>query len=193
MKKTVFIAVTFFLLSSIPCLPQDRTSAEEIITPDPQGFRGISWGQKISDTQNMKRIGSLDFSEYPDIFEKSARQYIFYFLKEWKGNAYVNEKDSPRIGYAVADEIIYLFWKDRFYGAVVESLGNTNRDELEKALILWLGSPTVTIKTGSTHTVVWERKSVRAILDFTITVMASKRDVKLYILSREMESRFIGF
>ena len=39
MKKTVFIAVTFFLLSSIPCLPQDRTSAEEIITPDPQGFR----------------------------------------------------------------------------------------------------------------------------------------------------------
>ncbi|MBN1446276.1 MAG: hypothetical protein JW957_09275 [Candidatus Omnitrophica bacterium] len=191
--KKIIVAVIAFIICADYVFSQSRTAVEETFYPDPRGFRGIAWGQRISDTQGLKSIGALNFARYGDIFSDTAKQHVLYFMKEWKGEGYVNEKEDFKIGYAVADEIIYLFWNDRFFGAVIESLGSLNRDELEKALIAWLGSITNVVRTSAGHTVIWERKSVRVILDFRRTVLARGQDIKLYIISREMESRFIGF
>jgi len=135
----------------------------------------------------------LDFSKYEDVFDKIGEHPTFYFLKEWSGNGYVNENDNPKIGYADVKEIIYLFQEGKFYGVVIESLGSTNRNELEKAVNAWIGNPTAKLNIGNNYVVVWERCRIRVVLDFTRTVLASKRDIKLYILSKDMEAHFIGF
>jgi len=192
MKKIIVTAIAFILCADY-VFSQSRTYVEESFYPDPQNFRGIAWGQRISDIQGLKGIGIVDFTRYGDVFSETSKQHVLYFMKEWKGEGYINEKENFKIGYAVADEIIYLFWKDRFFGVVIEALGSVNRDEMEKALIAWLGSITNIVRTSTGHTVIWERKSVRIILDFKRTALARGQDVKLYIISREMESRFIGF
>lgn len=191
--KKIIVTVVAFILCADYVFSQSRTPVEELFHPDPQNFRSIAWGQRISDTQGLKSIGVMDFARYGDVFSDTSKQHVLYFLKEWKGEGYVNEKENLKIGYAVADEIIYLFWKKRFFGIVIEAMGSVNRDELEKALISWLGSITNVIRTSTGHTVVWERKSVRVILDFRRTALARGQDIKLYIISRDMESRFIGF
>lgn len=171
----------------------DETTSRKCICSEPQGFRGIKWGQSISEIPNLKSIGLLDFSKYRDVFEDLGRHPVFYYLKEWSGTGYVNEKDKLKIGYANVDEIIYLFREDRFYGAVIESLGSTERSELQNAVTAWMGSPTAEIRAGGSHIVIWEGCRVRVMLDYKRTVLASKRDIKLYIISKEMEACFIGF
>jgi len=192
MKKIILTAIAFILCADY-VFSQGRTYVEETFYPDPQNFRGIAWGQRISDTPGLKSIGAIDFARYDDVFSETSKQHVLYFMKEWKGEGYVNEKENFKIGYADADEIIYLFWKDRFFGVVIESMGSINRDELEKALIGWLGTITNVVRTSTSHTVIWERKSVRIILDFKRTALARGQEVKLYIISRDMESRFVGF
>ncbi|HOL21503.1 MAG TPA: hypothetical protein PLQ41_01445 [bacterium] len=192
MRKMIVLVITLMICADY-VFSQSKISVGEEIYPDPQDFRGIVWGEHISAVQGLKSIGSIDFARYEDISSDISKQSVLYFLKEWKGEGYVKEKEDFRIGYVVADEIIYLFWKDRFFGVAIGSVGNFNRDEMEKALIAWLGSPTNVIRTSNSHTVVWERKSVRAILDFRRTVLARKQDINLYIISRQMEAYFIGF
>ncbi len=160
---------------------------------EPEGFRGIKWGQNISGITNLKSIGTMDFLKYGNVFEALADHPVYYYLKEWEGKGYVNEKDFLKIGYADVNEIIYLFREDRFYGAVVESLGSTNRNELQRAVTAWLGNPTSEVKTGTRYLVIWEGSKIRTVLDYNSTMLASKRDIKLFIISKEMEAQFIGF
>lgn len=191
--KTRFPAIACILLASC-CI-----SAVAQITPrkytgyEPAGFRGIKWGQNLSETENLKSIGTLDFRKYEDIFDALGDNPVYYYLKEWRGRGYVNDNDIMKIGYADVNEIIYLFLEDRFYGTVVESAGSTNRNELERAVTAWLGSPTSEVKKGIRYAVIWERSGVRVVLDYNNTMLASKRDIKLFIISKEMENRFIGF
>jgi len=190
MKK---ILLALICLTVVLTYADAETDIQNWLCPDPIGFRGIRWGQELSGITTLKSIGSLDFSKYEDVFDKIGEHPAFYFLKEWSGNGYVNEKDNPKIGYADVKEIIYLFQEERFYGVVIESLGSTNRNELEKAVNAWIGNPTVKLNIGNDYVVVWERCRIRVVLDFTRTVLASKRDIKLYIISKDMEAHFIGF
>ncbi len=192
MKK--ILLVFLWITGIMNCISANcETEGYTWLYPGPDGFRGINWGQKISETANLKSIGTLDFSKYKDVFDNIGDHPAFYYLKEWSGKGYIKEKDVLKIGYADVSEIIYLFLEDRFYGVVIESLGSTNRNELEKAVNAWIGNPTARLNIGNHYVVIWEGYRARVVLDFIRTVLASKRDIKLYIISKDMEAHFIGF
>jgi hypothetical protein len=192
MKRVIFILTCLVML--LRCASAgSETESQNWVCPDPNGFRGIGWGQGLENLTNLKSIGPLDFSKYEDVFDKIGEHPAFYFLQKWSGTGYVNEKDNLNIGYADVKEILYLFREDRFYGVVIESLGSVNRNELEKAIGAWIGNPTARLTIGNNHVVIWERCRIRVVLDFNRTILASKRDIKLYIISKDMEAHFIGF
>jgi len=188
----------FFVLACLAVMLNFASAADEPIIykcacAEPTGFRGIPWGQIISDTRNLKSIGPLNFSSYGDVFDNIGHHPAFYYLKEWSGEGYVRDRDDLKIGYADVNEIVYLFRERRFYGVVMETVGNDNRNELHKAVNAWMGNPTAELNIGGNYVVIWEGSKVRAVLDYKKSIVASRRDVRLYIISKEMEARFIGF
>ena len=144
--------------------------------PSPAGFRGITWGKHISETSDLKRIGLLNLYEGKD-----------------QMTAYSRDKDDLEIGYGKAEDITYLFWKDKFYGVFIKSVGNTNRNEFEKAITNWIGRSSSKKNTTSMESLEWNRERVRVVLEYRKTALAKKQDVSLYIISREMEASLMGF
>ncbi|HNS33456.1 MAG TPA: hypothetical protein PKN36_10885 [bacterium] len=174
--KKILLGVLFILL----VLQADSADLSSYIDegkhPDPASFRGITWGQHLSGIKGMKPAGLFA------IYEKKSSL-----------NSYIREKDDPAIGYGKAEDIIYLFWQDRFFGVIINSLGSSNRDEFEKAVTKWIGKPTIRKDMPAVLYMEWQRENTRVILEYRKTALARKQDVNLSIISREMEALFMGF
>ena len=186
--KITRLVITGFMLAGSLGFAVSKTAANHAAHPEPGGFRGITWGRDISELKGFRRIESFRMGS-----DKIDPDLADYYFRNWRGRGYVRDKDNLSIGYASADEIIYLFRDNRFYGVLVKSMGNANRAELEKALTRWIGEPSAVTIEGNLHSVEWERESVRVSLNFRRTALAGKQDISLLIISREMEASFMGF
>jgi hypothetical protein len=82
------------------------------------GFRGMKWGTNIKDLNDPNMVLVEDANEY-------------------KGYRRLNDKLS--IGSANLKEIIYTFYKDRFYGVKIEAEDNDNFRLLKEAVFAYYG------------------------------------------------------
>jgi len=83
---------------------------------EPLSFNGIAWGTGIQDLKDMVLVESQE-----------------------NDKLYVRMKDEDRIGVANLDRTSYLFYKDRFCGAVVEFSGKKNFEALKSHLFRRFG------------------------------------------------------
>ena len=86
----------------------------------PTNFRGIKWGTKITELQDM-------------VFVESREQ-----LK-----AYVIENDDLRIGSTDIQTVFYLFSEDFFCGVLVEYQGMDNHNRIKNLYIEKYGNPQI--------------------------------------------------
>lgn len=80
---------------------------------EPEGFRGIKWGQSLDSVEGMKLIGE----------EISDSESLIY----------IKEKERLKIGYVDLEKIEYYFWKNRFYKVTIYVKGYTNWKGLQEA------------------------------------------------------------
>lgn len=104
-KGVIFLNVLFFLLMSNSVFAQGLTLKEFKPGSEPDGFKGIKWGKDISTVQGM-------------FYVRSHLQI--------ENKAYIRKNGNPEIDDVRADSIIYYFWADKFYMALVEISGYEN-------------------------------------------------------------------
>jgi len=116
MRKVLMIVLGCFLISSFSF---GEWKSETILMgakpgTEPDGFRGIKWGIKISDLKGMEYV-------------KTDPSYGGVKIYKRKG-------DVLQIGSAKLDRIEYGFWKGRFCGVSVYTSGNVNWYGLKDAV-----------------------------------------------------------
>jgi hypothetical protein len=100
---------------------------------EPDGFRGIKWGTKIENLNDMKFLGKA--------LNKDR-------------TLYTTDNDKLQIGGAKLKRIIYFFWKGKFSGVFIRAKGIENWEALKQAVFakfgeswqenqpyIWLGTP----------------------------------------------------
>ncbi len=80
---------------------------------EPDGFRGIKWGQSLDSVEGMKQIG-VEVSDSGSMI-------------------YKKERDRLKLGYVELEKIEYYFWKDRFSKVVIYVKGPANWKGLQEA------------------------------------------------------------
>jgi len=84
---------------------------------EPEGFRGIKWGTNIKDVKNMKLV-------------EDAVDSKFYMRKDEKN----------KIGDAIVDSIVYVFYNNKFYGVIIKFNSITNFTRLKETFFQQYGS-----------------------------------------------------
>jgi len=75
---------------------------------EPDGFRGIKWGQDVSTVDGL-------------IYQFSNGDNDFYF----------RSNDELKMGAAELEMIVYVFWQDRFSGVMLFTDGSSNWENLK--------------------------------------------------------------
>ncbi len=76
---------------------------------EPDGFRGIKWGTKIETLKDMTKQ-----------------------LQQGDEIRYTRISDKLQIGKAEVDDIVYVFWKDKFISLIITTKGFSNWSALKK-------------------------------------------------------------
>ena len=113
MRKMLMVVLGCFLISSF-AFGEWKVGGKPGTEPD--GFRGIKWGTKISDLKGM-------------IYVRTAP-----ILGGVKIYIYKRQGDVLQIGKAKLESIEYQFWKGRFCGVAVYFSGYVNWSGLKDAL-----------------------------------------------------------
>jgi len=136
---------------------------------EPDGFRGLKWGDPPSEDMEYCRFLDSDF----DI------------------TTYERWKDEMQIGGAELDDINYSFYKGRFMAVEIEP-GYDNYDALKDVVMLKFGDGTVIKKDLYNEKIVWSGDLATIILEKSI----DKRIWQLLIYStetwEEKEKEFSG-
>ena len=113
-RQRLFLYGCVFFLLILSC--SENNSNKDY----PTNFRGIKWGTKITELQDM-------------VFVESREQ-----LK-----AYVMENDDLRIGSTDIKTVFYLFSEDFFCGILVEYQGLDNHKKIKNLYIEKYGNPKI--------------------------------------------------
>jgi len=120
------------------------------------GFRGMKWGTHIKDFNDINLVLVENGNEY-------------------KGYRRPNDKLS--IGDANLKEIIYTFYKDRFYGFKIEAQGQDNFRFLKNAVFDYYGDGRPTAKSHTSW--LWtpeleNSRNVRMLLSYDVSKEITK-------------------
>ena len=112
--------------------------AAPIETADIQSeFSGIKWGANISNEQNLKKI---------------SRQYdVGYYVRPGEEYTFNN----LNLG-----QIIYAFYRNKFFAAYLKITTRQDFDEIKKYLIVGCGSPRAQLRMGQTI-YIWEYGDIK--------------------------------
>ncbi|UZJ42187.1 hypothetical protein OO006_04225 [Prosthecochloris sp. SCSIO W1101] len=84
---------------------------------EPEGFRGIQWGDSPSALKNGKKVYSKDNVEY-----------------------YIKLDDVMQIGSATVSNVVYEFWHGKFATALIETEGHKNWSRLKETVFERFGN-----------------------------------------------------
>jgi len=118
MRKAKILAIVFSIFL-IGCFASLRPSKP--LRSEPDGFRGIKWGTKISTLKDMEKVKE----------DKSSDSDLVWYTR--KG-------DTLAIGEAKLETIFYSFWMGEFYSVWIDSEGNENFETLKKELFERFGN-----------------------------------------------------
>lgn len=113
-QQRLFLYIVVFLLLILSC--SENSSNKDY----PTNFRGISWGTKITELQDM-------------VYVESKGQLKAYVLKN----------DDFRIGSTDINTVFYLFSEDFFCGVLVEYKGLDNHKIMKDIYFEKYGNPDI--------------------------------------------------
>ena len=106
----ITIAVILVMIVS-GCSQPPRRLPDSAFPNEPDGFRGIKWGTKITRLSGMELVRS-----------EGAEKY------------YIRQEDKLKVGEAVVERITYGFYRDEFFKLTVSFEGLMNYLHLKEAL-----------------------------------------------------------
>jgi len=117
---------------------------------EPDGFRGIKWGTDISVNQQEMYQLDMDKGEMEEFYVRiNSKGSITGENKEEAVKKrvveYIEGKDQETVGEAKVDTIIYIYYKNKFSGVLLNTHGDENRNLLIKTFITLFGYPSVHI------------------------------------------------
>jgi len=104
---SILVALIFFMLPNNSLCFQN----------EPDGFRGIKWGNNIKDLKGMGIAADDGDSKY-----------------------YIRKNDKLKIGDAVLESITYGFYKNRFHFVLIEFKAGTNYMKIKETLFEQYGA-----------------------------------------------------
>ena len=164
MKKRTSITSTLFFIITITLISQLITWSYAFslkndgpplsVDKQPLSFRGLEWGSSAGILENKVLVDhSTIYADDTYNSEESKR--------------FVRKNENLSIGDATLKEIIYYFYKDQLYVALITFEGNDNYQILKEKCIKDFGDPSNIFKAESIELLDWINSSLEIALQFS--------------------------
>ena len=155
MKRVLLAAAVFTFLLTLSSVLSSMAEGVE-------GFRGLKWGTPIDEIRRTKQLVIKQ--------NDGNNKYVYYALVD----------DNLRFGGVNAVSIRYFFWKNKFAGVVITTMGERDFDVLKGATDEKFGLGMTGIGPSGEEIISWNGNST----DVTLSYEQTSRKGKLVLFSK---------